>query len=276
MRINSLADNQHPRFFYPKSSITVSHAFSRFLADYHENIDNFLFLITLTARADQIRVVASKALISSAEPEDVEELRKSADDPDLTLRQLKKYSSVQSRNLTNATINGLQHYFSEIIQAAVSKKPEILRSNETLRVDEILRFKRYAELVSFLIDKKVNELAYGGIKGMETYFRDRLGIEMFSTDRARLLLTIFIEIRNINVHNRGLVNDLFLSKVGKVEGFNFLKGKYFHVDMDMLQLLSDSAIETALALDHSVTTKFGLQRKSHQRWLTASAAGKKK
>ncbi len=203
----------------------------------------------------------------------MESLQKSASDPDATLRQLQRYSSVQSRNLTNATVNALQHYFSEIIQAVASKRPEILRSAETLRVDEILRFKSYKELVAFLIDKKINELAYGGIKSMESYFRDRLGIELFSTDRSRSLLTTFIEIRNINVHNRGFVNNIFLSKVGNVEGFTFPKGKYLHVDMDMLKLLSDSAIETALALDHAVTAKFGLQRKPHERWLAAKAKG---
>jgi hypothetical protein len=221
-------------------------------------------------------VTAAKALMGGAKPEEKESLQKSANDPDAALRQLKRFASVQSRNLTNATVNGLQHYFSEIIQAAALKRPEMLRSGETLRVDEILRFKRYKDLVTFLIDKKINELSYGGIKGMEPYFRDKLGIEMFGKDRSRILLTTFVEIRNINIHNRGYINDLFLSKVGKVDGFNFAKGKYFHVDMDMLKLLSDNAIETALELDHAVATKFGLQRKSHERWLNLNVKIKKK
>jgi hypothetical protein len=71
------------------------------------------------------------------------------------------------------------------------------------------------------------------------------------------------------------VNDLFLSKVGKVDGFNFLKGKYFHVSSEMLQLMSDNAMETALKLDYAVATKFGLQRKSHQRWIAPNVKGKK-
>jgi hypothetical protein len=276
MTRNRMAGNEHPRFFYPGRSAKFTHAFSRFLADYHENVDSFLFLVSLTARADRTRVTAAKALIDGAKPEEVESLKKSANDPDAALRQLMRFASVQSRNLTNATVNGLQHYFSEIIQAAASKRSEILRSSETLRVDEILRFKRNKDLVTFLIDKKINELSYGGIKGMESYFRDRLGIEMFATDRSRILLTTFVEIRNINVHNRGFVNDLFLSKVGKVDGLDFIKGKYFHVDMDMLKLMSDNAIETALKLDHAVAAKFGLQRKSHERWVTPNVKGKKK
>jgi hypothetical protein len=196
--------SEHPRFFYPRKSERCTHAFGRFLADYHENVESFTFLVSLTARADLVRVSASKALLPGAKPEDVESLQKSANDPDAALRQLMRSSSVQSRNLTNATVNGLQHYFSEVVQAAALKRPEILRSSETLRVDEILRFNRYKDLVTFLIDKKINELSYGGIKGIETYFRDRLGIEMFATDRSRALLTTFVEIRNINVHTEAL------------------------------------------------------------------------
>lgn len=274
MAKNQKVGSEHPRFFYPRSSATFTHAFSRFLADYHENVESFLFLVSLTSHADHIRVTASKALLNGAKPEEVESLQNSANDPDAALRQLMRFASVQSRNLTNATVNGLQHYFSEIVQAAASNRPEILRSSETLRVDEILRFNRYKDLVTFLIDKKINELSYSGIKGMESYFRERLGIEMFATDRSRILLTTFVEIRNINVHNRGFVNDLFLSKVGKVDGFEFVKGKYFHVGSEMLQLMSDNAMETALKLDYAVASKFGLQRKSHVRWLAPNTKKK--
>jgi hypothetical protein len=89
---------------------------------------------------------------------------------------------------------------------------------------------------------------------------------MFATDTARVLLTAFVEIRNVNVHNGGIVNELFLSKVGKIDGFEFARGRQFHVDMDKLILLSDNAIRTALGIDQAVATKFGLQRKAHKLW----------
>ena len=166
-------------FFYPKRTTICTEAFSRFLRDYHENLDSFFFLVRLVAQADEGRARAAKALIVvGGEPEEVERLEKSAADPDATLRQLKRFSSVQSRNLTNSTVNGFQRYFSEIIQAAALKRPELLRSSETVRIDEVLRFRRYKDLISFLIDKKINELSYGGIRGMEAYFGDRLGIDM--------------------------------------------------------------------------------------------------
>ena len=197
----------------------------------------------------------------------IERYEKVANDPDATLRQLKRFAGVQSRNLTNTAVNAFQRYFSEIIQAVALKRPEILKSNEMVRIDEVLRFNRYSDLVSFLIDKKVNELSYGGIKGIEAYFREKCGIEMFANDRSRELLTVFVELRNINVHSGGIVNDIFLRKVGKVDGFQFVRGKRYHVDMDGLALLTDNAMRTTLAIDQAVATKFGIRRKAHKLWI---------
>lgn len=133
------------------------------------------------------------------------------------LEQLKKHSSVHSRNLTNGIVNAFQRYFSAIINAAALKRPEMLSSSQTVRVDDVLRFTRHKDLVAFIIDRKINELSYGGLADMEKYFDDRLGVRMFDDNRQRELLCLFVEVRNINVHNGGIVNDLFASRVGTVK-----------------------------------------------------------
>jgi len=252
--------------FYPPRTKVCTQTFSRFLTDYHLNLDSFFFIVSLVAKSDKDRVRAAGALAGVSEGEEKKKYERSAADADLAMREFKKYSAVQSRNLTNAAVSGFQRYSSEIIQAVVLKRPEILRSGQNIRIEDVLRFNRHKDIVSYLIDKKINELSYGGIQDIEAYFRDRLNIEMFNSERERTLLTVFIEIRNINVHNRGIVNDLFLSKVGLVEGFRFERGKTFQVDLDELIKLSDNAIGVALNLDRAVSNKFKLKRKSHAAW----------
>lgn len=171
------------------------------------------------------------------------------------LEQLKKHSTVQSRNLTNGIVNAFQRYFSAIINAAALKRPEMLSSSQTVRVDDVLRFTRHKDLVAFIIDRKINELSYGGLAAMEKYFDDRLGVRMFDDNRQRELLRLFVEVRNINVHNGGIVT-LFASRVGTVEGFSYSKGKTFHVDMDALITLSENAIRVAMHIDSTVSAKF--------------------
>jgi hypothetical protein len=257
--------------FYPHRNTVCTDAFSRFLGEYHANLDFFFFVIQLVGRADENRLTASKALIS-AESDPIKRVHyeKSLANPDATLNQLKKHSTVQSRNLTNGIVNAFQRYFSAIINAAALKRSEMLSSSQTVRIDDILRFTRHKDLVAFIIDRKINELSYGGLIDMEKYFSDRLGIRMFDEDRQRDLLRLFVEVRNINVHNGGIVNDLFASRVGQVEGFPYAKGKSFHVDMDALVTLSENAMRVALHIDAVVGSKFGLQRKAHNLWRKSS------
>lgn len=253
--------------FYPRRDTVCTDAFSRFLGDYHANLDFFFFIIHLVTRADENRLTAAKALLTTeTDPVKRTHYEKSLADPDATLDLLKKHSYVQSRNLTNGMVNAFQRYFSSIINAAALKRPEMLSSSQTIRVDDVLRFTKHKDLVAFIIDRKINELSYGGITEMERYFDDRLGVRMFDNDRQRVLLRMFVEIRNINVHNGGIINDLFASRVGTVEGFPYTKGKTLHVDMDALVTLSENAMRVAMHIDSVVSGKFGLQRRAHNSW----------
>lgn len=146
----------------------------------------------------------------------------------------------------------------------------ITSSQQTIRVEEVLRFTRYRELVAFIIDRKINDLSYGGLAEMEKYFDDRLSVQMFATDRQRELLRLFVEARNINVHNGGIANDVFESRVGAVSGYAYSKGKLFYLDFDALVNLSENAMEVAKRIDSVVGTKFKLQRKAHDRWCGVS------
>jgi hypothetical protein len=264
-----------PDVFYPRRDIVCTDAFSRFLNEYHSNLDYFFFVIKLVANADEARAVASKALLKlETDPDKRANYEASVANPDATLKQLQKHSTILSRNLTNGIVNAFQRYFSSIINSAALRRPEIISSSQMIRIDEVLRFTRHKDLVAFIIDRKINDLSYGGLSEMEKYFDDRLGVQMFHDDRQRNLLRLFVEVRNINVHNGGIVNDLFASRVGTVEGFLYTKSKAFHVDMDALVTLSENAMRVALHIDSIVGAKFGLQRKAHRNWQESKKASK--
>lgn len=261
-----------PDVFYPNRDTVCTAAFSHFLGEYHSNLDSFFFLIRLVARADETRLTASKALLTAeTDPKKRAAYERSLANPDATLDELKKHSTVQSRNLTNGIVNAFQRYFSAIINSATLKRPAMLSSSQTVRIDDVLRFTRHRDLIAFIIDRKINEISYGGLSEMEKYYSDRLGVKMFSDDRQRELLRLFVEIRNINVHGGGIANDLFASRVGAVEGFPYVKGKALHVDMDALVTLAENAMKVAMHIDAIVSGKFGIQRKAHRSWRQPSA-----
>ena len=238
-----------------------------FIHDYHEAVRFLLFTARLAARADEVRLGASMALASAGgKPEYVQLYEEVQANPSPTFDELKKFRFIQSQDLVLRSINAFLIYYSEIIQAAIMKRPETLKSKQTIQWDELLGFTRFDEVVSYLIDKKVNELSYAGLKKMEEFMSERLGIAGSITDDQRALAAISVEIRNIYTHNRGLVNGIFLARVKNHMGFQFVDGKYFHTDLDTFARLSSNCLEVAYAVDEAVAKKFGLKRRRYSAW----------
>lgn len=256
--------------FFPKESKRCTEDFSKFLNEFRSHADFFFFVCHIVGKVDDNRVTAAKALLFSARnDEEKRSCEESINNPDLTLNELKNHSKILSQNLTNGIVNSFQKYFSSIIQSAALKRPIILSSSQTVKIDDVLKFTKHRDLVSFIVDRKINELSYGGLADMEKYFDERLGIKMFNNNEERSLLKLFIEARNINVHNGAIVNEIFASRVGKVDEFPYKIGNLFHVDLNDLVKLSSNAMKVAIEIDGSVSTKFKLRCKTHKAWQAA-------
>ncbi|MCW2391940.1 hypothetical protein [Sphingobium sp. B11D3A] len=253
--------------FLPKGSTRCTQDFSKFLNEFRSHTDFFFFVCQLVGQVDQTRIAAAKALMPGAQSEDERRrYQKSIDEPNLVLKKLQKHSKILSQNLTNGIVNSFQRYFSSIIQSAALKKPVILSSSQTIKFDDILKFTKHKDLVSFIVDRKINELSYGGLTDMEKYFDERLGIKMFNDNNERGLLRLFVEARNINVHNGGVVNEIFAGRVGKVEKFPYKIGDLLRFDLDDLVSLSSNAMKVAVGIDVAVSAKFKLRCQTHTAW----------
>lgn len=258
--------------FFPKGSTRCTEAFSKFLNEFRSHTDFYFFICHIVGIVDKNRVIAAKALLTHAsDNEQRQRYEETINKPDIVLNQLQKHAKILAQNLTNGIVNSFQRYFSSIIQSTALKKPIVLSSSQTVKIDDVLKFTKHKDLVSFIVDRKINELSYGGLSDMENYFDDRLGVKMFKDNEERELLKLFIEARNINVHNGGIVNEIFANRVGKVDGFPYKIGKLFAVDLDDLARLSSNAMKVAVEIDGAVSTKFRLRCKTHKAW---QAAGK--
>ena len=122
------------------------------------------------------------------------------------------------------------------------------------------------EIINYLIDRKINSISYSGMDKLEKYIEEHLGVEIFENDDGRILMQIFIEVRNILVHNRGLVNRVFLNRVNDHSEFDFKEGEKSHLIFDKLVKLSNVCTQTALRLDEQIAKKFGIRRKRLSTW----------
>jgi len=211
---------------------------------------------------DHVQALAAHAL---ADKKDRAE--KTVDDfnKNLAFSKVKQYSRLLSRDLIVSMANNFNSYLSEILQSVMTKKHEVLRSSERITIEDALQFNRVQELRAFIVDRKINELSYAGQKQIQEFIAERLGIEMFSTNTERVLLTILNELRNIHTHNRGTVNQLFLNRIGTEHPqFPFVLRQQYHVDFGQFVLLSRNAIHVAQRLDELLAVKFKLKRSKYK------------
>ena len=253
----------------PKETQTCTDAFYRFILEYDKIVGLFFFVVMSANRIDQIRAIAAHALADKKQRnKPVEHF-----DEKVMSQRVRDYSKQISRDLIVSMANNFLCYLSEILQDVMNKKHEILRSSERITTEEALQFNRVQDLRAFIADRKINELSYGGLRQMRDFMSERLGVEMITADEQGALLTIFVELRNIHTHNRGVVNQLFLNRIGAGHPkFSFKKNHAYHVDFDEFVLLSRNTIEVALKLDDMLATKFKLKRARYKNRLAKERA----
>ncbi|CAN7265315.1 hypothetical protein [Mesorhizobium sp. LjRoot246] len=268
MSIALTETSERPWLYFPDRKELGTGALHTFVGDCADIFNMFMFSVTLASQTDQNRVTAATALMKGMDPASPEYLRykKSLDNPDSMAKRLAHYASLNARNLVTGTADTFLWYLSKIIQMAIKKRPELLKSSESIKIDDLMQFQRRVDLVEYLIDKKVNELSYGGMKKMEQYLQDRLGISAFGDASTRDMLVLFMEVRNIYVHNRGYVNSVFLERVENAQGLKPVLGERLHIDFDWYARFQGAAVGSAVSIDRAVAGKFGLKRKRLRSW----------
>ncbi|RMC37429.1 hypothetical protein [Paracoccus alkanivorans] len=261
------AEKMGPTFYFPPQSTLSSRSLYLFLLDYYKVVDLFFFTLHLAHSADNASLIASEALMIGAKNEEERQrLQANIDNPVRAVKKLNEFGSLNSKNLTINTVDAFLWFISATIQSAMKKRPEIVKSGESVRIEDIFEFGNKRELIDYLIDRKVNSLSYGGMSKVERFINESMGVAMFPDDHARELTQIFVEVRNIQVHNRGVVNKIFLGRVTQHQRFQFIEGKRAHLDFDDLVDLTRVCVQTAIDLDTKICKKFGIKRKRYSTW----------
>lgn len=251
----------------PKPQASCSEAGYRFQLQHFRIFDFFLFALTLSTKADEARFTAAKALASAGAREYVAIFEEVQQNPQPAFRKLQSFSEYQSELMIIRSVDNFMSFLSEMLQACMSKKPELLRSKEQIKTEDVLRFTNRRELLDFLVNRKLNELSYGGLRGIEEFLDQRLNVALVDNDEERTRLSIAIELRNIYTHNRGVVNELFLSRLGDCEhDYKFVQGKRFHSDFDQIVGFANNLFDIAIRLDGHALAKFGMQKKRYVTW----------
>ena len=158
-------------------------------------------------------------------------------------------------------VDGFNTYMSEIIRAALRATPEILRSQEQVRLDYVLKFPSFEELREDLVDRKVLELGYKGFHDLDEWCQSRLGIALVSADGAKDQLTELIETRNAISHARGRVGSKYLRLV---PNSSFKLGEVRTLSVGYLYGSAKVLFDTIANIDKEIASKFGLSTSRYE------------
>ena len=153
-------------------------------------------------------------------------------------------------------VNSYLTYLSGLAAEIITARPEILKSGETIRYDELMGFTKLEDIIQHISDKKITELSYLGINAIKGFFEEKMKLKVFGNELQEKLIGFSIEIRNILTHNNGIVNSTFKKRVPK---FDYPLGEKVPMDTRVSLVIERTLRDAALSLDKRALRKFGLK-----------------
>jgi hypothetical protein len=157
--------------------------------------------------------------------------------------------------LITRAVESFQYYIGEMLSRLFRERPEILRSSETVKLNEILKFRNMQDFVKWAAERKVINLSYGGLEDIVEYLTERIGVKVESSGEYFEAVKEAVEVRNIIVHNRGRVNSLFINRTGRKD---LCEGNLFELSAVYVTDGIRSLEQYGGDLDTSILNHFGL------------------
>lgn len=122
------------------------------------------------------------------------------------------YDRLASEMFFTRAVDGFLAYISDLMALMFHAKPGLL-GKSTVTMEEVLQHATAADLLATVVERKVYDLSREGMKKLSEYVQRNYDFALFR-DAASLEQAVYInEIRNLIVHQRGIVNRKFLRLV---------------------------------------------------------------
>ena len=123
----------------------------------------------------------------------------------------------------------LESTISDVIKETCRTYPQRL-GEKSLTLKEVKESGSIDEAISKIVEKEVESLMFKGFDEWIKFLKNNLNLDMKYLDKYQEELTEIISRRNIMVHNRGIVNHTYLSKVSRKYSENIKIGETLKVD----------------------------------------------
>jgi hypothetical protein len=132
--------------------------------------------------------------------------------PDGAVTEMKQHTQYLCQMTFCRGVDSYLIYLSGLLTLIVESRPEILKSKEQISLEFLFEHHAAGDLIPAVVEKKVTELSYLGMKDLADYFEKKLGLPIFENQDLLHEAIRYVEIRNLITHNRAVVNRIFLQR----------------------------------------------------------------
>ncbi len=159
-------------------------------------------------------------------------------------------------------VDNFQTYITEILTEIYSNHPDLLVQSGIklqLTTDNVFSSGSLKELRGRVIEQHVRGLIYENFAKLVKTLADptQLKFKLFTSTTEIAFASSFFEVRNLLVHNRGVINHTFLDRVRIFR--NIQLGQRPNVDPRYLHRVADFVFHNALEIDKRAVKQFKLE-----------------
>ncbi|MGW1031632.1 hypothetical protein ACWD4Z_05500 [Streptomyces antibioticus] len=155
------------------------------------------------------------------------------------------------------SVDNFLTYISDILTQAIITRPDLLKTQEQVTLEEVLSHSSLEEFVRWAAERRVNQLSFKGLPEIAEYVEKRLGMKLHSSDDDWTSLKESVAVRNLTVHRRGVVDERFLwiFKTATVKA-----GERFPIPIELLASTMKCTMRVVRDFDERVAQKFDIDR----------------
>ena len=120
-----------------------------------------------------------------------------------------KEGKVLTRIIFSSVVDNFETYLSDILFEIYLAKPETLKSNQVVKVEDVLNCADIQEFITFLAKQKIGKLQKGSVKGFiaeNKQIKDLNSIDSVTEKEIEKIL----QIRHLYSHRNGIIDDKFI------------------------------------------------------------------
>lgn len=152
------------------------------------------------------------------------------------------------------------NYLSSLLYEIFIQRPETMKSSEKVDIETILSQASYQDIIKKIAEKKISNLSYDSFNDICHYFYDKFKLKVCDDKKIKAII-LTIEMRNISVHNRCIIDERFIKHTGR---FAEKKGQSLEIGIKQVAEIAEILIASVKLLDASACKKIKLKKKRYR------------